>query len=146
MNSLSGARPGGAYLDWNATAPLRPEAIAAITAALELCGNPSSVHRGGRGARRMVEDSRAAVAAMIGAPPESVVFGSGGTEANHLALRGAGRERFLISAVEHDSVRRAHPEADPIPVDRHGLVRLDALADMLASGGSSGAGLGNARQ
>ncbi len=132
MTGRSGSRTG-AYLDWNATAPLRPEAISAITAALEGCGNPSSVHRWGRAARRMVEDSRAAVAAMIGATPEGVVFGSGGTEANHLALRGAGRERILTSAVEHDSVLRAQPEAERIPVTRDGLVKLDALANMLAS-------------
>ena len=65
--------------------------------------------------------------------PENVVFGSGGTEANHLALRGAGRERILVSAVEHDSVLRAQADAEQIPVDRHGVVELDALANMLAS-------------
>ena len=132
MSGRSGPRPS-TYLDWNATAPLRPEAVVAMTAALERCGNPSSVHGWGRSARRMVEDSRAAVAAMIGALPENVVFGSGGTEANHLALRGAGRERVLVSAVEHDSVLRAVPEAERIPVDPHGRVQLDALATMLAS-------------
>jgi cysteine desulfurase len=128
------SRPGpSSYLDWNATAPLLPEAITAMAAALECCGNPSSVHRWGRSARRMIEDSRAAVAAMIGAIPENVVFGSGGTEANHLALRGAGRERILVSAVEHDSVLRAQADAERIPVDRHGVVELDTLANMLAS-------------
>jgi cysteine desulfurase len=132
MSGRSGSRPS-TYLDWNATAPLRPEAVVSMTGALERCGNPSSVHGWGRSARRMVEDSRAAVAAMIGALPESVVFGSGGTEANHLALRGAGRERVLASAVEHDSVLRAVFEAERIPVDPHGRVRLDALAKMLAS-------------
>ena len=94
----------------------------------------------------MVEDSRAAVAAMIGALPENVVFGSGGTEANHLALRGAGRERILVSAVEHDSVLRAVPEAERIPVDHHGLVQLDALADDAGERGSTSAGFGDARQ
>jgi cysteine desulfurase len=132
MSGRSRPRPS-TYLDWNATAPLRPEAIAATAAALERCGNPSSVHRWGRSARRMIEDSRAAVAAMIAAMPENVVFGSGGTEANHLALRGAGRERILVSAVEHDSVLRAQADAERIPVDRHGVVELDALANMLAS-------------
>lgn len=132
MSCRTGSRPS-TYLDWNATAPLRPEAIAAITAALEACGNPSSVHRWGRSARQMVEDSRAAVATMIGARVENIVFSSGGTEANHLALRGAGRERILVSAVEHDSVLQSHPEAERIPVDLAGVVRLDALANMLAS-------------
>src|SRR5216684_1336222 len=95
------------YLDWNATAPLRPEAGAAVVAALGRVGNASSVHRWGRAARQSVERARAAVAAMIGAAPEGVVFVSGGTEANHLALLGAGRERVLVSAVEHSSVRAA---------------------------------------
>ena len=94
----------------------------------------------------MIEDSRAAVAAMIGAMPENVVFGSGGTEANHLALRGAGRERILVSAVEHDSVLRAVPDAERIPVDRHGRRRLDALANDAGERGSTGTGFGDARQ
>jgi cysteine desulfurase len=119
------------YLDWNATAPLRLEAAATVTAALALCGNPSSVHRRGRAARHAVEFSRTAVAALVGAAPEDVVFVSGGTEANHLALLGTGRKRVLVSAVEHESVLRAVPEAERIPVDRDGVVRLDALADLL---------------
>jgi cysteine desulfurase len=119
------------YLDWNATAPLRPEAAAAINAALAHCGNPSSVHRRGRAARHLVERSRVSVAALVGAPPDSVIFVGGGTEANHLALLGAGRERVLASAVEHDSVLRAVPGAERIPVDCSGVVRLDALADLL---------------
>src|SRR6266849_9078921 len=100
------------YLDWNATAPLRPEAAAAIAAALDRCGNPSSVHRWGRAARQMVERAREAVAALIGATPEGIVFVSGGTEANHLALLGSGRERILVSAVEHSSVLQAVPNAE----------------------------------
>ncbi len=96
------------YLDWNATAPLRPEAGAAMSAALARCGNPSSVHRWGRAGRQTVERAREAVAALLGgADPSNVVFVSGGTEANHLALLGAGRQRVLVSAVEHDSVRHA---------------------------------------
>jgi cysteine desulfurase len=122
-----------AYLDWNATAPLRAEARAAVAAALELCGNPSSVHGRGRAARRIVEDARAAVASLVGALPQELVFVSGGTEANHLALLGAGRTRVLVSAVEHDSVLRAVPEAERIPVDADGRVRLTALAELLAA-------------
>jgi cysteine desulfurase len=121
------------YLDWNATAPLRPEAAAAMTAALARCGNPSSVHRRGRAARAELERARVAVAALVGAPAEGVVFVSGGTEANHLALLGAGRRRVLVSAVEHGSVLHAVPAAEHIPVDRDGIVRLDALADLLAA-------------
>src|SRR3979490_1433169 len=104
------------YLDWNATAPLRPEAAAAVVAALARCGNPSSVHRWGRAARQSAERARGAVARLVGAAPDAVVFVSGGTEANHLALLGAGRERVLISAVEHNSVLQAMPGAEPIAV------------------------------
>jgi cysteine desulfurase len=121
------------YLDWNASAPLRPEAAAAATAALGHCGNPSSVHRRGRTARQIVERARAEVAALVAASPADVVFVSGGTEANHLALLGAGRERVLVSAVEHDSVRLAIPAAQPIPVDRDGVVIVQALDRMLAA-------------
>src|ERR1700712_2182760 len=101
-----------AYLDWNATAPLRPEARAAMIAALDACGNPSSIHGEGRAARRLVEVAREQVAALVGAAPRNVVFTSGGTEANMLALSpapGAGRgilpcARLLVSAIEHPSV------------------------------------------
>jgi cysteine desulfurase len=119
------------YLDWNATAPLRPEAAAAMSDALAFCGNPSSVHRWGRAARQRVEAARETVAALIDAPPYGVTFTSGGTEANHLALFGAGRERVLVSAVEHSSVSQAVPQAQHIPVDRGGIVDLAALAVML---------------
>ena len=74
------------YLDWNATTPLRPEARDAMVMAWDLCGNPSSVHAEGRQARKLVEDARARVAAAVGALPRNVVFTSGGTEANALAL------------------------------------------------------------
>ena len=74
------------YLDWNATTPLRPEAKAAMAHAWEAGGNPSSVHAEGREARRLVEDARAAVATAVGADAANVIFTSGGTEANSLAL------------------------------------------------------------
>src|SRR5258708_2972919 len=119
------------YLDWNATAPLRAEAVAAIADALTLGGNPSSVHRRGRAARQLVERSRAAVAALIGAPVDGGIFTRGGTEANHLALLGSRRGRVLVSAVEHSSVLQATPEAERIPVDRDGIVDLAALAALL---------------
>jgi len=121
------------YLDWNATAPLRPEAAAAVTAALARCGNPSSVHRWGRAARQSVEEAREAVAALVGAPPDGVVFTGGGTEANHLALLGIGRPRILVSAVEHGSVLQAVPDAERIPVDGNGRVDPAALDRLLAS-------------
>ncbi|MCH8153708.1 MAG: cysteine desulfurase [Proteobacteria bacterium] len=119
------------YLDYNATTPVRPEAAAAVADALALTGNASSVHRFGRLARRKLEDAREAVAALVGAPAERVVFTSGGTEANNLALTGAGCARRLVSAGEHDSVLNAaagaEGGAERIPLRRDGVVDLDAL-------------------
>src|SRR3954469_25882046 len=119
------------YLDWNATAPPRQEAIAAVAEALASGGNPSSVHRAGRAARQRIERAREVVAALVGAPPDGVTFVSGGTEANHLALLGSGRERILVSAVKHNSVLQAAPAAERIPVDPNGIVDLAALDRML---------------
>jgi cysteine desulfurase len=122
------------YLDWNATAPLRPEAVAAMSEALRRSGNPSSVHRRGRAARQIIDRAREPVAALLGdADPSGVIFVSGGTEANHLALLGAGRERVLVSAVEHDSVRHAVPAAEIIPVGPEGIVDLDSLDRLLGA-------------
>src|SRR5580765_8306172 len=133
------------YLDWNATTPLRPEARAAMAAAWDLCGNPSSVHAEGRQARRLVEDARAAIAGAVGARPQDVIFASGGTEANALALtpglrRNAGSpvQRLLVSAIEHASVLsggRFPPDAiETIAVTRSGLIDLDDLRAKVADG------------
>ena len=122
-----------AYLDWNATAPLRAEAAEATADALRRTGNPSSVHRWGRAARQTIERARAQVAALVGAAPMEVIFTSGGTEANHMALRGLGDRRIFISAIEHDSVREAVPEATVIPVTPAGVVDLAALETLLAA-------------
>jgi cysteine desulfurase len=134
---LSGAP---VYLDYNATAPVRPEAAAAVAEAVGAVGNPSSVHHFGRLARRRLEDARELVAALIGAAPADIVFTSGGTEANALALAGAGRKRLLVSAIEHDSVLAGaaalDPESPRIPVTRDGVVDLDALGRLLAERGS----------
>ena len=137
--------PDRVYLDWNATTPLRPEARQAMSAAWEVAGNPSSVHAEGRQARRLVEDARAAVAAAVGARPQDVVFTSGGTEANALALtpglrRGAGEplRRLLVSAIEHTSVLaggRFSPEAiGTIQVNGSGLIDIDHLRRLLSVG------------
>jgi len=133
------------YLDWNATAPLRPEAMAAMAKAWELAGNPSSVHAEGRQARRMVEDARTAVASAVGAAPGNVTFTSGGTEANVLGLApgvrrvGAGpAQRLLVSAIEHASVLtggRFPPDlVSRIGVTPDGLIDLDELRRSLAEG------------
>lgn len=135
------------YLDWNASAPLRAEARDAFAAALELTGNPSSVHGEGRAARAVVEQAREQVAALVGADPRNVIFTSGGTEANALALTpfievGAEKrpfDRLLISAIEHPSVRAggrfAARAVEEIPARASGVVDLAALERMLSSGG-----------
>jgi cysteine desulfurase len=98
------------YLDYNATAPLRPEARTALLAALEAPANPSSVHRFGRNARGIADIARGQVADLVGAEARRVVFTSGGTEANNLALRlaieAAGVKSLVITGIEHDSVLR----------------------------------------
>jgi cysteine desulfurase len=132
------------YFDWNATAPLRPEAAEALTAALALTGNPSSVHAEGRAARHLVEAAREDVARLAGAQPGLVTFTSSGTEANALALTPAietadekkPRGKLLISAIEHPSVRtggRFPREAiADIPADADGRVDLAALSEALS--------------
>ncbi|MDH3738481.1 MAG: aminotransferase class V-fold PLP-dependent enzyme, partial [Alphaproteobacteria bacterium] len=120
------------YLDYNATAPLRPEVATAMTAAFELCGNASSVHRFGRLARRAVEDARETLAAAVGATAPEIVFTSGGTEANNLVLLGIERPVF-ISAIEHDSVRAARDDAGIIQVDSDGVIDLNYLERLLSA-------------
>jgi cysteine desulfurase len=130
------------YLDWNATAPLRVEARQAMISALELCGNPSSVHAEGRSARKLVENARSIIANAVGALPRNVVFTSGGTEANALALRpglrrgsGAPVERLLVSAIEHASVLAGGSFSakiiETIPVTSSGLIDLGRLRALL---------------
>jgi cysteine desulfurase len=125
------------YLDYNATAPLRPEAREAVAAALSLYGNPSSVHAEGRAARAAVETARARVADLVRARPENVIFTSGGTEANALALaaKPGGAWHCYISAVEHPSVLaggRFYAETTTrIPVTPDGVIDLEILATVL---------------
>jgi cysteine desulfurase len=137
--------PDRIYLDWNATAPLRREAREAMAAAWDLNGNPSSVHAEGRHARRLVEEARAGVARAVGALPRNVVFTSGGTEANALALTPGLRrdsappvERLLVSAIEHVSVlaggRFPTDAIGTIAVTGSGLLDLDRLRAMLHGG------------
>jgi cysteine desulfurase len=132
---MSPARFPPVYLDANATEPLRPDARVAIAAALDVTGNPSSVHGPGRAARRIMEDSRESLAAHFGVGPADLVFTSGGTEADALAIHalGSGR-RVIIGTTEHDAVRAAAPGATRLPVDRNGTADLDALTSLLAEG------------
>jgi len=134
------------YLDWNATAPLAPAARAAVLAALEAGGNPSSVHGEGRRARAIVEAARREVAALVGADPAGVVFTSGGTEANVTALAPIPGDRptvLVVSAVEHPSVaaggRFSRRDVRVAPVDGDGVVDLAALAAIVDRVAAEGA-------
>ena len=132
-----------AYFDWNATAPLRPEARAAMVQALDLTGNASSVHTEGRQARRLVEEARAQVAALVGAEAKNVTFTSGATETNMLALtpsleiggRKEPRDRLFVSAIEHPSVasggRFAASAVETLSVTSDGVVDLVGLEQSL---------------
>jgi cysteine desulfurase len=120
------------YLDYNASAPLRPEARAAMLEAWDAGGNASSVHRSGRTARRRLEEARTALAARLETPSDRIVFTSGATEANALALGDPLGRTVLVSAVEHDSVL-AWSDAEPLPVDASGRVDLDRLDRRLAA-------------
>jgi cysteine desulfurase len=127
------------YLDHNATAVVRPEAREAMARALEIGGNPSSIHAAGRAARALVETAREQVAALIAAPASTVIFTSGGTEANALAIESAvaaGARRLIVSAIEHDSVQETARvlgvAVEAMPVDADGRADLAWLAERLA--------------
>jgi cysteine desulfurase len=141
------------YLDHNATSPLRPESLSAITHALAIGGNPSSIHARGRAARAVMEDAREKVAAMAGAGQGEVIFTSGATEANYLALFGAVEgslaekevriTRIFISAIEHSSVlstagrlaeRFPWLRVTRLPVTAQGVIDLEALRVALREG------------
>jgi cysteine desulfurase len=135
---------GRIYLDHAATTPMVPEAVEAMTRELTRVGNASSLHASGRRARRVVEESREAIAAQVGAHPSELIFTSGGTESDNLAVKGAfwsgteaGRRRVVTSALEHHAVldsvtwlsRSAAAGVSYVPVDRTGRIELSALAD-----------------
>ena len=133
-------KPVPVYLDYNATAPVRPQAAAAVAAALAHVGNPSSVHAAGRAARARMEEARDSVARLIAAPASTVVFTSGGTEANALGIRSAvqaGSRRLIVSAVEHDSVHESArvfgAAVEVLPVNREGAADLDWLRARLSA-------------
>jgi cysteine desulfurase len=143
---MSSQSIGSAYLDHAATTPMRPEAIAALTEELTWLGNPSSLHAAGRRARRVVEESREQLAEVFGARPSEVVFTSGGTEADNLAVKGlywarrdGARRQVLTTSVEHhavlDSVRwleDTQGEAIWLGVDTDGGVRPEALRSAIS--------------
>ncbi|HYK68720.1 MAG TPA: cysteine desulfurase family protein [Streptosporangiaceae bacterium] len=147
-HSVAGGDGAAAYLDHAATTPMLPAAVAAMTAELAELGNASSLHNAGRRARRVVEESRELIAETYGAKPSEVVFTSGGTEADNLAVKGLfwartaaepGRRRVLATAIEHhavlDSVRwladHEDADADWLPVDGNGRLSVATLADAI---------------
>jgi cysteine desulfurase len=123
------------YLDHNATSPLKPAARHAMAAAFDRPGNASSIHAEGRKARALIDGAREVIARSLGVMPSMVVFTSGGTEANNLAIQGAPVERLAVSAIEHPSVIEAAKARgiplDIIPVDGSGVVKLDELRALL---------------
>ncbi len=147
-HTVAGSDGAAAYLDHAATTPMLPAAVAAMTAELAQAGNASSLHSAGRRARRVVEESRELIAETYGAKPSEVVFTSGGTEADNLAIKGLfwartaaapGRRRVLATAIEHhavlDSVRwlaeHEHADADWLPVEHNGALSLASLAEAI---------------
>ncbi|NKY40846.1 cysteine desulfurase family protein, partial [Cellulomonas septica] len=145
-----------AYLDHAATTPMLPGAARVLTEHLAHPGNPSSLHGSGRAARRVVEEARETAAAALGARPSEVVWTSGGTEADNLAVKGLfwarrtqdpSRRRILVSAVEHHAVldpafwmaEHAGAELVLLPVDADGVVDVAALRDELEENGPQAA-------
>lgn len=140
-----------AYLDHAATTPMVPQALAAMAERLALLGNPSSQHAAGRAARKVVEESRESIASALGARPAEVVFVSGGTEANNVAIKGLywsrhqkapAMDRIVVSSIEHQAVldparwlaERHGGKVVELPVDGRGRVELDAYVAYLAHG------------
>jgi len=136
------------YLDHAATTPMIPEAVEVMTRELTRVGNASSLHASGRSARRVVEESREAIAAQVGAQPAEVIFTSGGTESDNLAIKGAvwagiesGRRRVVTSAIEHHAVldsvawlgQSATAEVSYAPVDSDGRLNMSALTSAVDS-------------
>jgi cysteine desulfurase len=136
------------YLDHAATTPMVPEAVEAMTRELTRVGNASSLHASGRSARRVVEESRESIAAQVGASPAELIFTSGGTESDNLAIKGAfwsgaevGRRQLITSTVEHHAVldsvawlgHSAAAEVSSIPVDSAGRIDLSVLSELVDS-------------
>jgi cysteine desulfurase len=138
-----------AYLDHAATTPMVPQAVEAMAEQLAITGNASSLHTAGRAARRVVEESRETLAAAVGARPSEVIFTSGGTESDNLAVKGSfwarrdhgpgsgpARNRILVSEIEHHAVldsvewleQHEGAELTWLPVDRYGRLRVDVLS------------------
>lgn len=139
--TLGSVRTTTAYLDHAATSPMRRVAIEALNNHLGLVGNPSALHVAGQRARRALEEAREELAHAVGAHPTEVVFTSGGSEANSIAVLGSlaarrdeGRIRVLVSAIEHPAVLQAvEAGAETIPVVADGVIDLDRVARMVST-------------
>ena len=120
------------YLDYNATAPVWPQVIEGAGEAMKTLGNPSSIHSFGRSSRNLVEEAREKIASLVNAKPSQIIFTSGGTEANNLALNQGKSIPLIVSSIEHDSVLKAPKKTKLIDVDSDGLIRLEHLDSLLA--------------
>lgn len=129
------------YLDYNATAPIRLEVIELMSDVMKEGGNPSSVHAYGRKAKARLEGARAAIVAAINCRPQMVIFTSGGTEANNMAVFSCGQKRLITSNAEHDSLRSVaesfDSQVDIIPVNENGVIDFDALKLALSENGEN---------
>ncbi len=119
------------YLDYNATAPIKPEILSLVTQVMGDVGNGSSVHRFGQRARKYIEDARNQMAQLCHVTPEQVIFTSGATESNNTVLSGYKDKRVLVSAIEHPAVLQSAPHAEMIPVTSDGLVDMEAYEALL---------------
>tara|TARA_Y100001970_G_scaffold283401_2_gene398484 strand:- start:105643 stop:106773 length:1131 start_codon:yes stop_codon:yes gene_type:complete len=128
------------YLDYNATAPVKPEVTQVVMSVLNNHGNPSSVHSFGRDARELIEEARESVALMVGSQSSNVIFTSGGTESNNLAIKLVKKKRLIVSAAEHPSILAAADFAGAekiiLPVDSNGMVSPVMLKDILGPDGT----------
>ncbi len=115
------------YLDHNASSPVRPQATEKMLEVLEMGANPSSVHRAGRYVHEKIDLARRTLASFIEAHPDNIIFTSGGTESNNMALQGFLWEKIFISATEHESVYKAVSDPQIIPVLKSGLLDLEVL-------------------
>lgn len=119
------------YLDYNATAPIRPEVKEIMLAAMDSPANASSVHSFGRSAKKQLEDARGVIAGAVGCFPNEVVFTASGTEANNLALRNFPERPLMVSAIEHPSALKVRPEVKMVPVNGDGFINISWLIDNL---------------
>ena len=119
------------YLDYNASAPILKDSADAIIDCLKTVGNPSSIHRSGRKARSIIENSRKKIASMMGANAQNIIFTSGATEANCLAINASYKMTAIVSSIEHPSVLSQRNDSILIPVDQSGVVSLEELEKIL---------------